>query len=84
MALLVILSCPAETEHIDFLVLALLPADKQSKRGRGEESVRRRERVANEVWVKIMGDWKREQWPSPGYGEKEGGGETEEERDYTV
>lgn len=79
-----VLSCRNRAHRLSSACsLACRQAD-QERQGRGEESVRRRERVANEVWVKIMGDWKREQWPSPGYGEKEGGGETEEERDYTV
>lgn len=57
-------------------MLPRLQTSREGERGgRGEESVRRRERVANEVWVRMMGDEKREQWPSPGYGEKQGGRE---------
>lgn len=54
----VISSCPAPAACTGFPVLAPLPADKQRERGRGraEKGVRRREMVANEVWVRIMGD----------------------------
>lgn len=72
-------------------MLALLPAEKQREGERGEQKVRRRERVANEVWVKTVGDTKREWQTSPGKSEEDGGGEREAreggregERNYSV
>lgn len=62
-------------------------ACRKAERGRGEQKVRRREREANEVWAKTVGDSKREWQTSPGKSEEDGGGEREEReggRNYSV
>lgn len=59
-------------------------ACRQAERGRGEQKVRRRERVANEVWVKIVGDYRKESSSPALERERKVVGERERERNYTV